>query len=197
MALGRKFLKALGLEDAVVDTIIEAHSESIEALKKQRDDAFTQAGRADELAQQLKDANEKLEKAGDAARVQADFDAYKQQVEGEKTAESRKSVMASVLKDKVGIERESARNLILSAMKMDQYEWDDNGQLKNEAAVVDALRQQHAEWIASTQTTGVPPVTPPPGGGGRMTRDEIMKIEDTSKRQQAIAENLDLFQSQE
>lgn len=197
MALGRKFLKALGLEDTVVDTIIEAHSESIEALKKQRDEAAAKADSADELAKQLKEANARLEKAGDAARVQADFDAYKQQVEGEKTTQSRRAVMGEVLRDKVGVQRESARNLILSAMKLDSYEWDENGRLKDEQTVADALKQEYAEWISTTETTGAPPVNPPKGGGGRMTREEIMKIEDTSKRQQAIAENLDLFQTQD
>lgn len=197
MALGRKFLKALGLDDAVIDTIIEAHSESIEALKKERDEAKEAADRSEKLEQQLREANEKLEKAGDAARVQADFDAYKQQIEGEKTAASRKAVMASVLRDQVGIKRESARNLILATMDMAKYEWDENGKLKNESAVAEALRQEYAEWIASTQTSGMSTATPPAGSGGRMTRDEIMKIEDTSKRQQAIAENLDLFQPTE
>ena len=39
MALTRKFLKSLGLDEDKVDSIIEAHTESTDALKKQRDEA--------------------------------------------------------------------------------------------------------------------------------------------------------------
>ena len=37
MALTRKMLKAMGIEDEKIDQIIEAHSETVDALKEQRD----------------------------------------------------------------------------------------------------------------------------------------------------------------
>lgn len=37
MALTRKSLKAMGLTDEQVDGVIEAHTETVEALKNQRD----------------------------------------------------------------------------------------------------------------------------------------------------------------
>ena len=37
MALTRKFLKALGIEDEKVDEIISAHTETVDALKAERD----------------------------------------------------------------------------------------------------------------------------------------------------------------
>ena len=37
MSLTRKMLKAMGIEDEKIDTIIEAHTETVDALKKERD----------------------------------------------------------------------------------------------------------------------------------------------------------------
>lgn len=40
MALTRKSLKAMGLTDEQVDGVIEAHTETVEALKNQHDNFF-------------------------------------------------------------------------------------------------------------------------------------------------------------
>ena len=37
MSLTRKMLKAMGIEDEKIDQIIEAHTETVDALKEQRD----------------------------------------------------------------------------------------------------------------------------------------------------------------
>ena len=37
MALTRKMLKAMGIEDEKIDQIIEAHTETVDALKVERD----------------------------------------------------------------------------------------------------------------------------------------------------------------
>ena len=43
MALTRKMLKAMGIEDEKIDQIIEAHTETTDALKQQRDEAKAEA----------------------------------------------------------------------------------------------------------------------------------------------------------
>lgn len=198
MALTRKLLKSFSLEESVIDSIIEAHAETVDALKKERDEAKARADHADELDKQLKEANDKLAKAGDSAKIRKDFDDYKAGIEAEKTAAQRKSAARSLLKEKVGIQRESALDLILNAEKLDGYEFAPDGTFKNPDAFVDAMKNKHAEWIGEVTTTGVPPVNPPTGGGKtKMSREEIFKKDDkgryvlsTSERQKAIAENL-------
>ena len=81
MALTRKMLKAMGIEDEKIEQIIEEHAETVDALKKQRDEAKEQAGEADELKKQLEDAQKRLEDVKD--------DGYKakfEQLKGIKTA---------------------------------------------------------------------------------------------------------------
>lgn len=82
MALTRKFLKALNVEDAAIEEIITAHTEVLEAVKSERDEERKKAARADELKAELdalkKDIGDKyVEKAtyDKAVKDLADFKA--------------------------------------------------------------------------------------------------------------------------
>ena len=64
MALTRKMLKAMGIEDEKIDQIIEAHAETTEALKAERD-AAQQAAKENENAQkELEDLKANTEYTG-------------------------------------------------------------------------------------------------------------------------------------
>lgn len=82
MALTRKFLKALNVEDAAIEEIITAHTEVLEAVKSERDEERKKAAKADELKAELdalkKDIGDKyVEKAtyDKAVKDLADFKA--------------------------------------------------------------------------------------------------------------------------
>lgn len=194
MALTRKLLKSFGLDDAVIDSIIEAHTESTDALKKQRDDALAEASKVEALTKDLNEAKDKLAKAGDAAKVQKDFDDYKAGIEAEKKGAKTREALRALLKDTVGIKRDSALDLIMAAEKMDGYELDENGGLKDAENIANTMKQKHSEWIGEVSTTGVPPMNPPSGGATKMTRAEIEKISDGAERRAAILQNMELFE---
>lgn len=195
MALTRTFLKSMGLTDEQVSAVIEAHAETIEGLTKKRDEYKAEAEKAKQLQEQLDEAKEKLASSGDVAKVQKEFDDYKAGVEAEKLTARKNGAMRSLLKDKVGIKRESALDLILAAEKLDGYELGDNGQFKDADKIEAAMKEKHAEWISTTDEKGVPPTTPPAGGSGKakMSKDDIAKITDPAKMRTAIAENIELF----
>ena len=194
MALTRKLLKSFGLDAAVIDSIIEAHTESTDALKKQRDDAIAEAAKVDELTKELNEAKDQLSKAGDAAKFQRDFDDYKAGIEAEKKGAKTRDALRSLLKDTVGIKRDSALDLIMAAEKLDSYELDENGGLKDAENIANTMKQKHAEWIGEVSTTGVPPMNPPSGGAAKMTREQIEKISDGAERRAAILQNMELFE---
>lgn len=82
MALTRKFLKALNVEDAAIEEIITAHTEVLEAVKSERDEERKKAAKADELKTELdalkKDIGEKYvtkETYDKAVKDLADFKA--------------------------------------------------------------------------------------------------------------------------
>lgn len=192
MALTRKLLKSLGLEDEKIESIIEAHGETVEGLKQKLEKAEAEAAKVAELTTQLNNANEKLAKSGDAAKVQADFDAYKEEIAKEKATASKRAAADALLKE-AGYARESVRGLILRTIDLDKWEADDNGGIKDADAFKQSVKADYADLVSTTQTTGTPPANPPTGGKATMTKAEIGKITDPAERRAAIAANLDQF----
>lgn len=194
MALTRKLLKSLGLEEAAIDTIIDAHAETVDALKKERDGYKEAADKVDSLIKERDEALQKLGNAGDAAKVQAEFDAYKKQIADEKTYAQKQQAYIDLLK-KSGILRESTQKLILKATDLSKEEMGENG-FTNETALLESIKTNYGEYIATTETRGVPTVNPPSGGSGaaaKMTKEEIMAIKDPAVRQAEIAKNPGAF----
>lgn len=192
MALTRKLLKSLGLEDEKIESIIEAHGETVEGLKQKLEKAEAEAAKVAELTTQLNNANDKLAKSGDAAKVQADFDAYKEEIAKEKATASKRAAADALLKE-AGYARESVRGLILRTIDLDKWEADDKGGIKDADAFKKSVQADYADLVSTTQTTGTPPANPPAGGKVTMTKAEIGKITDPVERRAAIAANLDQF----
>ena len=193
MALTRKFLKALGIEEDKSEEIITAHWETVAALK---DDAEKARQNADDSAAIAKERDsykqrvEALEKAsGDAAKVQAEYDAYKKQVETDKANAGKKALMQKAL-EAAGA-NPAAIDLLLNTIDLEKVETDGN-KLKNAADVLKPIKEAHAGLFGAVKQKGTDPLNPL-GGGGAKSRDEIMKIKDATERQKAIAENLSAF----
>lgn len=177
MALTRNFLKSMGLTDEQVNAIIENHTDTVEGLKKERDGYKAEAEKVEGLTNQLKEANEKLEKAGDASKVQKELDDLKASVAAEKAAAATRAHARELLENDVGIKRKSALDLILAAENLDGYEKDENGRIKDPAAFATAMKTKHAEWIGEATTTGTQPATPPSGNNPKTyTREQIQQM---------------------
>ena len=72
MSLTRKFLKAMGIEDEKVDQIIEAHSETVDALKEERDGYKADAEKLPEVQRRLEAANKTAPTEGEETVSKAD-----------------------------------------------------------------------------------------------------------------------------
>lgn len=160
MALTRKFLKALGLTDEQVESIVDAHSETVDALKAERDAAKEEANKVADIQKQLDAANLKLANAGDAAKVQAEFDAFKQQVETEKANNSKSELIKNALRN-AGVNRPEfidllARQIDLAGITIE------NGAIKDNAPI-EALKTTYPACFGTTHDNGVNPANPPAG----------------------------------
>ena len=65
VALTRKFLKALGIESDKQDEIIDAHAETVNALKEQRDNYKVDADKLVAVQKELDDLRESIVKDGE------------------------------------------------------------------------------------------------------------------------------------
>ena len=196
MALTRKLLKGLGLTDEQVDTIIEAHTDTVDGLKvdisKYKADAEKLPGVQKEL-DELKAADnagyqEKYEKEHKA------FEDYKADITAKETKAAKEKAVKAYFESKniTGANLDLAMRgcgTEMAAIKMD-------GDKIKDTSALDALMEGAYKGLVSTKTvTGSDAATPPANTGGSMTKDQIMQIKDRTERRAAIAANLELFEN--
>jgi len=210
MSLTRKLLSALGIEPDKQEQIIDAHSETVSALKEQIAEAEkTAAGYKADAEKYKKDADtipelqKKIKDMEDAAKgtedykakyeaEHADFEAYKtKQAEAENAAKIQTAYRRDVLA-KTGIP-EKRYDAVLRLSDLSKIELDKDGNVKGADELVSAAKTDWAEYIPTEQTKGADVPTPPSNAGGKMSKEDIMKINDPIERQAKIAENKELF----
>ena len=195
MAFKRSTLKAMGLTDEQVDSIVELHSESVNALKAEIEKFKDEADKLTEVQEKLDKAQKEL----DAAKK----DDYKTKYETEKAAHDKlkseiasnetKAKKATALKALLS-EKEYSESGIAKILKYGGYadgiELDENGTIKDSDKVMSSIEAEWSEYKPTKGTTRHTPVTPPVGGKIQKSIDDIMKIEDTAARQKALAEHI-------
>ena len=197
MSLSRKFLKAMDIEDEKIEQIIEAHSETVSALKDEIAESKTAAEELKKTQKELADmkaAAEKGEKDPYKVKYEAikeEFDAYKKDIQAKETKANKERLYTELLKEAGVSEKRIAA--VLKVSDLEGIEIDENGKLKDAKKLTDAIKEEWADFITKTETKGADVKTPPSNSGKTTTREEIMKIKDAGERQKAIAENHELF----
>jgi hypothetical protein len=193
MALTRKQLAALGIEPEKIDQIIEAHAETVSALK---DEAEKYKGNADKYAEVQKELDQlkKATEGKDYDKLKAEFDKYKADVEAEHTKAAKEKAYREALKDanlnEKGIEK------ALKYAEWDKIELDDDGKLKDAKGHVKSVREEWAEYVVKSGTKGAETSNPPGGSNGaKLSKEDIYKTDDkgrfvmdATQRQKALAE---------
>ena len=223
MALTRNFLNALGIEEEKVEEIIKNHSETVTALKKERDDAKEQAENFKSEAEKLKGEAKKvadlekkvadLEKAAEDYEKENGADAWKLKYEA--MVEERDAVKAEFdtfknetsAKETKAAKEKAYRSLLKEAgvsdkridsvirvTDLEKVDLDKEGNVKDKDTHLESIKTDWADFIATKHEEGANTATPPANNGGSTkTKDEIMAIKDRAERQKAIAENPKLF----
>lgn len=191
MALTRNFLKSMGLTDEQVSAIIENHTDTVEGLKKERDTLKAAADSVEALTRERDEYKDKLSKAGDAAKVQADFDSFRQQVEKEKTHTRKLQAYDALLKD-AGVARDSFRQTLCKTADMEKIELDDKGAVKDAETLKERIRADYADFIGTVHNDPTPPINPPSGGGKTFTAEQIrgMSAEEINKNWESVSKTL-------
>ena len=170
MAITHKFLKALGISEDAAEEIISAHRETVDSIKAERDELLTKANAVDTLTAERDKLKHDLEDAqahsGDAGKVQAEFDAYKAQIETEKSNGSKLKLIRAAL-EKAGA-NPAAIDLMVNTVALDKVEL--NGDtLKDADSVVNPIKESHAALFGTPIQKGTPQVTPMSGGKNAAT----------------------------
>ncbi len=197
MALTRKLLKGMGLTDEQVDTIIEAHTDTVDGLKADISKYKADAEKLPGVQKELDD----LKAAGDGgykAKYETEkknFSDYKADIAAKATKAAKEKAVRAYFEGK----NITGSNLDLAmrgcAAEMDALEMD--GEKIKDTASLDALVAGTYKGLVSTKQTKGADVSNPPGntGGGAMTKDQIFQIKDRAERRAAIAANMNLFEN--
>lgn len=197
MALTRKMLKAMGIEDEKIDQIIEAHTETVDALKEKAEQYKKDAEALPDVQRELDDLKKDSGNGGYKKKYEdehAAYEAYKSNVTAKESAAAKEKAARAYFQAK-GIPAESL-NLVVRGAKaeIDGLELAD-GKIKD-AAVLDGLLSGDYKGLVATQSTaGTNTQNPPSTAGGAKTRSEIYRKDDSGKyvlssaeRQKALAE---------
>lgn len=170
MALTRKMLKAMGIEEEKIEQIIDAHAESTDALKADRDKYKSDAERLPQVQKLYDDLKKEVEESdADSYKEKYDeehkaFEKYKADVDAEKLAAKKVTAYKALLK-KAGI-KDKIIDLIVKGTSMDSVELDENDEIKEADTKVEDIKKEYADYIVTTREEGENPETPPDGDGG-------------------------------
>ena len=195
MSLTRRSLKNMGIEDEKIEEIIASHTETVEALKEQRDSYKAEAEKLAAVQKELDDLKAAVKDDGYEGKyneLKGEFDTYKKGVEEKETNAKKEKAYRALLKE-CGIS-EKRLDSVLKVTSLDKLKLDKDGNLEGADDLKKSIKEEWADFVV-TEGTKPADVTTPPAGGGKTykSRAEIMAIKDVVERQKAIADNMNLF----
>lgn len=171
----------MGIEERQIETIIEAHTDTVNGLKADRDKYRDEAAKVPNLLKQLEDAKADTSLADLQAKydeletqlktitterdgIQTQFDSYKSEVQGREEQRAKASAYRTLLKD-AGI-AEKYIDSVLKVTDLSSIEVED-GKVKDSEAATESAKSQWADFIVKTKTVGSDPETPPTNDAGK------------------------------
>ena len=198
MALTRRALKAMGIEEEKVDEIIAMHTETVEGLKadiaKYKEDA--------EKLPTVQKELDALKAAGDGG-LQERFDALKREYDefkGQVTAKEAKTAKESAVRAYYESKGITGKALDIamrgSAQEIDAIEMDGD-KIKDSSALDNLVSGVFSGLVSRVEVQGANTSNPPANNSGvSMTKADIYKKDDhgryvlsAAERQQALIEN--------
>jgi predicted ribosome quality control (RQC) complex YloA/Tae2 family protein len=191
MAFTRATLRNLAKESGVElpkefeDALISEHTTARDAYAEEQVKA--------ELAKQPTEKAGNVKDSDEYKALKQSFDDYKAEVAAKETKAKKEAAYRAILKDanlsEKGIEK------AIKYAEWDKIELEADGKLKGASDHIKAVKEEWAEYVTTTTTTGAKTSNPPSntGSGTGKTRDEIIAIRDGATRRAEMAKNAHLF----
>ena len=201
MALTRKMLKAMGLEDEKIDQIIEAHTETVDGLKESLEKAQAAAKALPGVQKELVEAKVSLEAAKDSSwkdahdKVKKEFDEYKNGIAAKEAQAAKEKAVRAYYESKNITGKNLDIAMLGSSQVISRVELDDNGKLGSTEALDSLVAGTFSGLVGRAETLGANTAHPPANNGGKLTKEDIYKkddkgryVMDTADRQKALAQ---------
>lgn len=173
MALTRKFLAALGIEADKIDEIIDAHTETVNALKEERNQYKEAHDALPGVQKELDDLKKAAEQNGENPykaqyeELKQEYEDYKNDVSAKELARTKQEAYKVLLKDAGVSEKRIAS--ILKVTSVDDLELDKDGKFKDAEELTKKIKDEWQDFIVKEGTKGAETKTPPAGGGNDHT----------------------------
>jgi chemotaxis protein histidine kinase CheA len=161
MALTRKLLKGMGLSEEVIDTIIEAHAETVDGLKE---DINKYKGDAEKLPGVQKELNE-LKSAGDGGfkekyeKEHEAFENFKKAQTEKETRTAKVNAYTAFLKEQ-GVSEKRIPSII-KVTDLNSFELEGDKVKDADNKLAEAVKTDWADFIETSNTGGANTATPP------------------------------------
>ncbi len=172
MALTRKFLKAMGIEDEKIDQIIEAHTDTVDGLKESLEKAQADAKALPAVQKELDEAREALKAAKEDGwkdkhdKVKKEFDEYKAGVTAKEAKAAKESAARAYYQSK-GITGKALEIAMRgSGAEVEALELGEDGKIKNAKALDDLVAGDFSGLVSTTTTKGADTPNPPANTSG-------------------------------
>lgn len=165
MALTRKFLEALGIEQAKIDEIISAHTEVTDSLKADRDSYKEKAEKYDQTKTELDKAKSELDKVSKDEyktkyeSLEAEFNKYKTDI-AEKEVKGRKEEAYKKMLKEIGVNEKSI-DAIVKVKDLSSLKLDDKGNIVDVDTLKESEKKDWEGFIIESEVHGQNPSTPP------------------------------------
>ena len=165
MALTRKFLEALGIEQAKIDEIISAHTEVTNSLKADRDSYKEKAEKYDETKTELDKAKSELEKVNKDEyktkyeSLEAEFNKYKTDI-AEKEVKGKKEEAYKKMLKEIGVNEKSI-GAIVKVKDLSSLKLDDKGNIVDVDTLKESEKKDWEGFIIKSEEERQDPNTPP------------------------------------
>jgi hypothetical protein len=191
MAFTRATIRNLAKESGVElpkefeDALISEHTTARDAYAEEQVKA--------ELAKQPNEKAGNVKDSEEYKNLKQSFDDYRAEVSAKETKAAKEAAYRAILKDanlsEKGIEK------AIKYAEWDKIELEADGKLKGASDHIKAVKEEWAEYVTTTTTTGAKTSNPPAntGSGTGKTRDEIIAIKDGATRRAEMAKNAHLF----
>lgn len=172
MALTRKFLKAMGIDDEKIDQIIEAHTETVSGLKDSLDKAEAAVKDLPGIQKELETAKADLEAAKKDGwkdkhdALKKEYEDYKAGITAKESKAAKEAAARAYFESK-GITGKALDIAMRgSTEEISALELED-GKIKDAAALEALVNGDFSDLVSTTTTIGANTATPPAGESGK------------------------------
>lgn len=173
MGLTRKMLAAMDIPAEKIDEIITAHTETVNAIKEERDNFKADAGKLVDVEKDLEEAKKKIEafESGDWEakynKIKGEYDSFKTDTEKKAVKASKEAAYRQLLLD-AGVSDKRIAS-VLKVSDVDSVELDADGKIKDADKLTESVKTEWADFIAVKREEGADTPKPPAndGDGGK------------------------------